>query len=100
MVLRRADYAAARALPEHSDRIVNYALNLPGVEMAYLADGREAGFVKGSLRAVTPWNVSVIAQQFGGGGHVLASGFRCAGDLDTLCAALEQAMTRQIEEHT
>ena len=100
MRLTPADYAAAHALPEHSDRIVNYALNLPGVEMAYLADGREAGFVKGSLRAVTPWNVSVIAQQFGGGGHVLASGFRCAGDLDTVCAALEQAMTRQIEEHT
>ena len=39
MRLTAEDYAAANAQAEHCDRIVNYALNLPGVEMAYLADG-------------------------------------------------------------
>ena len=92
------DYAFAGAKPEHCDRIVNYALNLPGVEMAYLADCGEDGVVKASLRAVTPWNVSVIAKEFGGGGHVLASGFRCEGDSDDICARLEEAMTRQIRD--
>ncbi|MBQ9262789.1 MAG: DHH family phosphoesterase [Clostridia bacterium] len=92
------DYVAAGASPEHCDRIVNYALNIPGVEMAYLADSSETGHVKASLRAIAPRNVSVIAQQFGGGGHVLASGFRCEGDLDTICEEIEREMTKQLEE--
>jgi len=92
------DYAFAGAKPEHCDRIVNYALNLPGVEMAYLADCGEKNVVKASLRAVAPWNVSVIAKQFGGGGHVLASGFRREGDWDEICAGIEEAMTRQLRE--
>lgn len=96
MRVTQADFEAAGALPEHCDRIVNYALNIPGVEMAYLADGSEAGYVKASLRAVTPWDVSGIARQFGGGGHVLASGFRCAGELEEICAAVEEEMARQM----
>ena len=94
------DYIFAGAKAEHCDRIVNYALNLPGVEMAYLADCAEKNVVKASLRAVAPWNVSAIAKQFGGGGHVLASGFRCEGDWDEICAAVEEAMTRQLQENT
>lgn len=98
MHLTPADFEAAGARPEHCDRIVNYALNIPGVEMAYLADGSEAGCVKVSLRALPPWNVSVIAQKFGGGGHVLASGFRCAGEMEEICARLEKEMMGQIGE--
>lgn len=92
------DYAAAGAGSEHCDRIVNYALNLPGVEMAYLADCGSGDGAKISLRAVAPWDVSVIARQFGGGGHVLASGFRMQGDPDAICAALEKEMLSQIGE--
>ncbi len=92
------DYAAAGAKSEHCDRIVNYALNLPGVEMAYLADCGEGDGAKISLRAVAPRDVSAIARQFGGGGHVLASGFRLKGDPDVICAALEKEMLRQIGE--
>ena len=98
MRLTPEDYQAAGATQEHCDRIVNYALNLPGVEMAYLADGGEAGVVKGSLRALPPWDVSVIARTFGGGGHVLASGFRAEGELAEVCAQIEREMLAQMEE--
>ena len=98
MRVTQEDFDAAGALPEHCDRIVNYALNIPGVEMAYLADGSEAGRIKGSLRAVAPWNVVEIAKKFGGGGHVLASGFRCEGGMDEICAAVEKEMLLQIGE--
>ena len=97
MRLTHADYQAANALPEHSSHIVNYALNLPGVQMAYLADSNDPGFVIGSLRAVSPWNVSDIARKLGGGGHVLAAGFRRAGTMEEICAFIEEEMTRQIE---
>ena len=98
MTLTQADYQAARALPEHNTQIINYAMNIPGVEMCYLAEEREQGFVKTSLRCQPPRDVSVIARKFGGGGHVFAAAFRCEGSLAEVCSALEQEMLRQLEE--
>ncbi len=98
MQLTPADYAAAHASGEHSDGIVNYAMNLWGVSMAYLADAKEDGMVKVSLRAVPPYNVAKVAQKFGGGGHVLAAGCRYKSNLKEMCAALETEMLQQLEE--
>ena len=98
MRLTQADYRAAQALPEHNSHIVNYALDIPGVEMAFLAEERESGQVKASLRALPPWNVSEIAKAFGGGGHKLAAGLRCQGTLDGLCRELEEKMRKAIED--
>lgn len=97
MRLGAADYQAAGAGPEHSEKIVTYAMDLKGVEMAYLADGQLPGRVKCSLRAQLPWNAAVIAEKFGGGGHVLAAGFQCGLPLVEVCAAVEEEMRRQVE---
>jgi len=98
MRLTHQDYQAAGAGPEHTDKIVNYALDLPGVEMAYLVDERDVGFAKVSLRAQPPRNVAVIAQQFGGGGHILAAGCRGQMPIDEMAALIENEMLAQIEE--
>ena len=98
MRLTQADYQAAGALPEHNSNIVNYALDIPGVEMAFLAEERENGIVKASLRALPPWNVAEIARAFGGGGHKLAAGLRLPGTLDGLCRELEEKMLQTLEE--
>lgn len=92
MRLTLSDYAAAEALPEHNTGIVNYALDLPGVEMAFLSEERE-GECKASLRAVSPRNVQVIAKKFGGGGHALASGMRYDGPIGEMEEALIGEMT-------
>lgn len=98
MRLTHQDYLDAGAGPEHTDKIVNYALDLPGVEMAYLADERKIGETKVSLRAQPPRDVASIARQLGGGGHVLAAGCRGEMPLDEMCALLEKAFLAQIEE--
>lgn len=98
MRLTHQDYIDAGAGPEHTDKIVNYALDMPGVEMAFLVDEREGGYAKASLRAQPPRDVAKIAQKFGGGGHVLAAGCRCQMGLDEMCAVLEKEMLAQIEE--
>lgn len=98
MQLTPADYRIAAASGEHSDGIVNYAMNLWGVKMAYLADEKEDGMVKVSLRALPPFNVARVAQKFGGGGHVLAAGCRYQMKLEEMCAALEKEMCSQLEE--
>ena len=98
VTLRQADFAAAQALPEHDANIVNYALDMPGVEMAFLAEELPDGRIKASLRAQTPWDVSRIARKYGGGGHALAAALRTDGTLEDVCAALENEMTRLLEE--
>ena len=97
MRLTRDDYRAAGALPEHNTGIVNYALDLPGVEMAYLAEERP-GECKASLRAIAPWNVQKIASRFGGGGHVQASGLTYKGSLRELEEKLDAAMTAALSK--
>ncbi|MBR4538415.1 MAG: bifunctional oligoribonuclease/PAP phosphatase NrnA [Clostridia bacterium] len=98
MKLTQADYEAAHALQEHNTNIVNYALDIPGVEMAFLAEERESGQVKASLRALPPWNVAEIARSFGGGGHTLAAGLRLSVTLDDLCGELEEKMLKALED--
>ena len=58
----------------HAEGIVNYAIDLEGVGMAYFAREVEPGKVKVSLRALQPYAVDQVAAKFGGGGHRLAAG--------------------------
>ena len=97
MMLSKEDYEAVDAKPEHADKIVNYGLYLDGVYMAYLADERETGITKFSLRALPPCDVSKIAVAFDGGGHALASGCKIKKPLSEACAIMEQAMREQIK---
>ncbi len=98
MTLRQKDYEAAQALPEHNTGIVNYALDMPGVKMAYLAEEREPGVIKVSLRSVPGWKVGPIARQFGGGGHDCAAAFRQNGKLEEVSSMLDKALIQAIKE--
>ena len=91
------DYRECHGLPEHNANIVNYALNIPGVEAIYFAEERESGEVKASLRSLPGLDVSEIARRYGGGGHKQASGLRYHGTLDELCIALEADLTELAE---
>lgn len=99
LYLTAADYRECGALPEHNTAIVNYALDIPGLEMAFLAEEREDGQVKASLRSLPPWNIASIAREFGGGGHMFAAGLRFDGTLSALCDALEEKMLRLLEDN-
>ena len=77
-------------LEEDCEGIVNYALSIAGVEVALffreLIDGR----YRVSLRSKGRVNVAAVAEQFGGGGHMCASG--CAVD-GPLANSLELILT-------
>lgn len=96
--LTQQDYQACAALPEHNNAIVNYALEIPGVELAFLAEEKQDGQVKASLRSLPPWNVAEIARKFGGGGHMFAAGLRGEGTLNALCQALKKEFLSLLEE--
>ncbi len=96
MRLTRKDYKETGASPEHTEGIVNRGLNVSGVEMCYLASEEEDG-VKFNLRAIPPHDVSKIAVEFGGGGHLLASGFTSRKPLHEAVRALRKRMEAELD---
>lgn len=82
----------AGAKPGHTDGLVDYAIDLEGVAMAYFARETEDGRVKVSLRALEPWRVDQVAAHFGGGGHRLASGLTVDTPLSEAAQAVEAAL--------
>jgi phosphoesterase RecJ-like protein len=77
-----------QAKEEDCEGLVNYALSIQDVEVAAffreLADGR----YRVSLRSKGKLNVSVVAEQFGGGGHACASGCAVDGPLAAAVARI------------
>ena len=73
MALTAQDFAQTDATDSMTEGIVNYAIEITGVDVAILARERD-GEIKCSLRAREPFDVGLLAQQFGGGGHALAAG--------------------------
>jgi len=68
------DIARLGAEKEHCEEAVQELKSIEGVEIAIMIRSAGGTGAKGSLRAVKGRDVSAIAAQFGGGGHVLAAG--------------------------
>ena len=82
----------------HTEGIVNYAIDLMGVGVAYFAREVEGGAVKISLRALPPYAVDRIAASFGGGGHELAAGLTLHMPLDQAVKTIEKALCEACHE--
>jgi phosphoesterase RecJ-like protein len=72
--VHRDDYQALGATPQDSEDLINYTRGIAGVEVGLFFLEQPRGGVKVSFRSRERVDVSRIAQQFGGGGHRLASG--------------------------
>jgi phosphoesterase RecJ-like protein len=70
-------------LEEDCEGIVNYALSIDGVEVALFLRELSDGRYRVSLRSKGGLNVGDIAERFGGGGHLCASGCAVSGPLNT-----------------
>lgn len=96
MKLSHKDFFELGALREHAEGIVNYGLNIQGVKIACLLT-ENADCTKASLRSLAPYDVSAIAAQFGGGGHVLASGCTLRMPLKEAELLIAKAIAREFE---
>jgi bifunctional oligoribonuclease and PAP phosphatase NrnA len=77
--LSAADFDRAAAGDEGSENVVNFLRNVRGARMAIILRERfdETGTVtRISVRSEPEMRADMFAQQFGGGGHAAASGFR------------------------
>jgi bifunctional oligoribonuclease and PAP phosphatase NrnA len=88
--VRGSDYELTGATPQDSEDLVNYTRSIEGVEVGLLFMEQPRGGVKVSFRSRAAVDVARIAEQFGGGGHRLASGA-------TIEASLDDAKTRVLQ---
>ena len=97
MRLSQAQMKAAGALTAHTEGLVDYAIDLEGVKLAYFAREMEDGRTKVSLRSLEPYHVDAVAMRFGGGGHRLASGLTASMPLEEAALAVEEALAQICE---
>lgn len=96
MHVTQADIKAVNALPEHLNAIVNYGLDIEGVNITFMGDEMPDGSWKVSLRAKPGYHVNDIAARFGGGGHMLAAGCTIKAPWEEIKAMLMQAIEEQL----
>ena len=97
MTLTQRDFEECGALPEYSDTVVNFGLDIVGVKLTALVRETADGKVKASLRALQPYRVDEIAHAVGGGGHALAAGCTMTGiTLRDAAERLRQAMEAEL----
>jgi len=88
-ILRLDDFTAAGALPEDTDGLVNFPLKANDIIVSLILKESQDGKIRCSLRSKGTVNVAKIAQEFNGGGHTNASGFKSKLDInETLAAAM------------
>lgn len=96
LYIGKNDMTETGAVPEDIEGIVNYALNIDGVEVGILFKETEDGSIKASLRSAGKADVAAIAQSFGGGGHVRAAGCRLNSPLPASVELLVEAVRKAL----
>ena len=83
------------ALSEETENVIRELRSIAGVEYAAFLKEKGPETVRLSLRAKTQGDVSVIAEKFGGGGHIKAAGATLNMTIEdavkAVCAELERA---------
>lgn len=81
-----ADFASTGVPVAECDGLVDLVRCVEGTEVALFLKEVPGGKVRGNLRSKSDLDVSAIAREMGGGGHVAAAGFTVEGDIDEALA--------------
>ena len=94
--LSAAEFRQYEATPANTEGIVAQLKLTAGTEVAMFLYETAPGLYKISLRSESVVDVSRIAAQYGGGGHVRASGGRFEGDPEEVIAQVAEAVSLQL----
>jgi len=97
LVLPEAWLKETGAVPADTEGFVDIARSAMGSEGVALFLEREDGKVKLSLRSRGRMNVNRVASQFGGGGHMLASGGTHPGPLSRAVDEVTRALREELQ---
>jgi phosphoesterase RecJ-like protein len=93
------DMVRLGASDEDSLGIVNYAIGISGVEVAFFLREMADRRIRVSLRSKSTVRVTPVAEQFGGGGHENASGCTLDGPIDAATERILDAVHRHLRLH-
>lgn len=93
--LTQQDQKDCGAQDADSENLVNYALEIEGVQAGVLIRETPGGAYKCSLRSSGAFDAAGVAVKFGGGGHAKASGFTLPGPGE----AAADAVLRELKEN-
>lgn len=95
----KEDFEATGSVPADTESLVNEALAIKGIEAAFIAVELPVGKIKVSLRCRSPHNVAALAEEFGGGGHQLASGATLPQPLSEAAAIMVERFTLMLNRN-
>lgn len=95
ITVRQTDFEATGTDKSHTEGFVDFPLSIDGVEVAAALMEVKEGQYKVSLRSRSV-DVNAIAQTFGGGGHVLASGCMLFGEYEEVVEKLTRAVSLEL----
>jgi phosphoesterase RecJ-like protein len=90
MSLGPDDFARTGAAADESEDFVNEPLRVASVEVSAILVEQPGGGIRASLRSRRKVDVAAVADEFGGGGHSRAAGFRSQLPLAQLKSRLTQ----------
>src|SRR5262249_1404351 len=91
-----SDYRDTGSIPLATEALVNYPRSVAGVEVGLLFIEQANGGVKVSFRSRRA-DVARVAEQFGGGGHRVASGATVPGPMDAARERVLRAVAAAVE---
>lgn len=96
ITIKQSDFKATKALPEDTEGFINYPRSIEGVEVAvaFKEVGRQKYRV--SMRSKSYVDVAAVAQAFGGGGHIRASGCRLEGAFESVRQKLFKEILKRL----
>jgi len=89
-----ADLERSRATPEDCEGIVGNLIAIAGIDAAFFLREQTDGRFRLSIRSKGGIDVARVAEAFGGGGHVSASGCTLAGPRETAIARVLAELRR------
>jgi len=97
-VIRRAMFRKRKASFEDAEGFIDSLRFIRGVRIAFLAIEAEKNEWQVSFRAKGPYDVSRIAEVFGGGGHRKAAGCTIYGTAKTVVAKVRKAIFEYLKK--
>ena len=98
IILTHQDFETFGATPAQTQGIVSQPTMIPGVEISALIK-EEPDKVSVNLRSRGEADVSQLAQQFGGGGHARAAGFKVTGkSIEQVAQELADAVANVVKK--
>lgn len=95
LTVRQSDFEETGTDKSHTEGFVDFPLSIDGVEVSISLLEVKKNQYKASLRSRRV-NVNAVAERFGGGGHVLASGCMLFGEYEEVIERLTHEVYRQL----